>query len=106
MSVMGRMGVLITWHELTGIRPTDAMLRERLAPFGLRPILLGLARLSAQLTTWHERQNQQGELDIIRRILPRFYPAVQHLVSTTRDRVILTRITLLYVAKQALAARG
>jgi hypothetical protein len=101
---MGRMGVLITWHELTGIRPTDTMLRERLAPFGLRPILLGLARLSAQLTTWHERQNQPVELEIVRRTLPRFYPAVQHLVSTTRDRVILTRVTLLYVAKQALAA--
>jgi len=37
-------------------------------------------------------------------MLPRFYPAIQHLVSNTRDRVILTRITLLYVAKQALEA--
>src|SRR5207245_1460196 len=36
----------------------------------------------------------------------RLYPAIQHLVSTTRDRVILTRITLLYVAKQALEACG
>jgi hypothetical protein len=98
------MGVLITWHELTGSRPTDVMLRARLAPFALRPILLGLARLSAQLMTWQQRQDQPRELEMVRRMLPRLYPAVERLVTASRDRVILTRITLLYVARQALSA--
>lgn len=99
---MGRLGVLITWRELTGTRPTDVMLQERLAPFALRPILLGLARLSAHLMTWQQRQDQPGELEIVRRMLPSFFPAIQRLVSATPDRVILTRITLLFVAKRAL----
>lgn len=41
---------------------------------------------------------------MVRRMLPRFYPAIERLVAATSDRVILTRITLLYVAHQALLA--
>jgi hypothetical protein len=99
---MGRMGILVTWNELTGTRPTKALLQERLAPYALQPVLLGLARLSAQLVTWQQKQNARGELEAVRQMLPRYYPSVAQLVAANADRVILTRITLLYVAKQAL----
>jgi hypothetical protein len=79
------MGVLITWRELTGTRPTNVLLQQRLAPFALRPVLLGLARLSAHLMTWQQRQDQPGKLEIVPRMLPNFFPAIQHLVSTTPE---------------------
>ena len=96
------MGILVTWSELTGTRPTKGLLRERLAPYALQPVLLGLARLSAQLVTWQQKQNARGELEAVRQLLPRYYPAVAQLVAANADRMVLTRITLLYVAKQAL----
>ena len=34
---MGRMGVLITWKELTGGRSTKELLHERLARYSLQP---------------------------------------------------------------------
>lgn len=97
------MGVLISWKELTGVPPTKAQVQKQLAPYSLQVVLLGLARLSAQLVTWQQKQNSKGELEAVRQMLPRYYPAITALVSARSDRVILTRITLLYVAKQALS---
>jgi hypothetical protein len=101
---MGRLKVLITWKELTGDRPTKELLHGRLARYSLQPVLLGLSRLSAQLVTWQNRHNAVGELEAVRRMLPRYYPAIKKLTDANPDRVILSRITLLYVAKQALIA--
>jgi hypothetical protein len=98
------MGVLITWKELTGITPTTVQIQHQLAPYSLQVVLLGLARLSARLVTWQQKQNRKRELDAVRQTLPRYYPAIANLVAARFDRVILTRITLLYVAKQALSA--
>jgi hypothetical protein len=100
---MGQMGILITWKELTGIIPAKTQVQQQLAPYSLRGILLGLARLSAQLVTWQQKQNYEGELEAVRRMLPRYFPAIAELVAASSGRVILTRITLLYVAKQALS---
>src|SRR5580704_14514374 len=100
---MGRMGILVTWKELRGITPTKAQVQQQLAPYSLQVVLLGLARLSAQLVTWQQKQNSNGELEAIRQMLPGYYPSIAKLVAVNPDRVILTRITLLYVAKQALS---
>ena len=98
------MGILITWRELTGAAPTKELLHGRVGRYPLQPVLLGLARLSAQLITWQSRHNAAGELEAVRQMLPRYYPAIKQLTVANRDRVILSRITLLYVAKQALIA--
>ena len=97
------MGILVTWKELRGITPTKAQVQQQLAPYSLQVVLLGLARLSAQLVTWQQKQNSNGELEAIRQMLPGYYPSIAKLVAVNPDRVILTRITLLYVAKQALS---
>lgn len=101
---MPRMGILITWTELTGSRPTRIVLQERLAAYALQHVLLGVARLSAQLNTWQDPNNSAGELEAARQTLPTYYPAIKQLTDANPDRVILTRITILYVAKQALLA--
>jgi hypothetical protein len=101
---MGRMGILITWSELTGTKPTKNLLHQRLANYALQAVLLGLAQLSAQLNTWLNRRNATGELEATRQTLPTYYAAIKQLTEASPDRVILTRITILYVAKQALVA--
>jgi hypothetical protein len=95
---------LITWKELTGAKPTKELLHGRLARYSLQPILLGFARLSAQLVTWQRRHNAAGEIEALRQMLPRYYPAIKRLAVVDPDRVILSRISILYVAKQALIA--
>jgi hypothetical protein len=104
MDHMGRMAILITWHELTGARPTREELHARLARYSLQPVLLGLSRLSAQLVTWQNKHNAAGDLEAARQMLPRFYPAIKQLATANPDRILLSRITILYVAKQALTA--
>lgn len=101
---MAPVGILITWSELTGIRPTKSLLHERLAPYALQHVLLGLARLSAKLNTWQEPNNSAEELEAARETLPSYYAAIKQLTVAEPDRVILTRVTILYVAKQALLA--
>ena len=98
------MGVLITWKELTGDNPTKELLHKRIAAYSLQPVLLGLARLSAQLVTWQNKHNTAGELEAARQMLPTYYPEIKRLTAANPDRVILSRITILYVAKQALIA--
>jgi hypothetical protein len=102
-SGIGQMGILITWKELTAITPTKEQVQQQLAPYWLQLVLLGLARISAQLETWQKKQNSKGELEAVRQMLPRYYPAIAKLVAASSYRVILTRITLLYVARQALS---
>ncbi len=101
---MGRLGILVSWHEITGVRPTRQMVHENLAPFSLQQILLGLARLSAQLSTWRNSASMDSDLEAARQTLPSYYRAIKNLKDADRDRVILTRANILYVAKQALHA--
>jgi hypothetical protein len=84
--------------------PTKELLHRRIGRYSLQPVLLGLARLSAQLGTWQNRHNAAGELEAARQMLPLYYPAIKQLTVVNPDRVFLSRITILYVAKQALIA--
>lgn len=100
---MGRMGVLITWSEITGHKPTKYALHRQLQPYSLQSVLLGLARLSALINTWQIRYNPEADLDIARQALPKHYQAIKQLASQRPDhRVLVGRISILYVAKQAL----
>ncbi len=101
---MGRMGVLITWSELVGSKPTRDVVRQQLAPYSLESVLLGLSRISALLNTWQVRHNPEADLEIARRTLPTHYRAIERLTSRRDDRVLISRISILYVAKQALSA--
>jgi hypothetical protein len=49
------------------------------------------------------KQNHEGEREVVRQMLPRYYPAIAQLVAASSGRVILRRKTLLYVAKQAVS---
>ncbi len=100
---MAQVGVLVTWREVTGTAPSMALLQERLAPFRLRAVLLGLARLAALLKTWQNRPDFDVDLLLAQRFLPTFYPAIRRICEAASNRVTFTRLNLLFVAKQACA---
>jgi len=100
---MAQVGVLVTWREVTGTVPSMALLQERLAPFQLRYVLLGLARLAALLKTWQNRPEFDVDLLLAQRFLPTFYPAIRRICEASSNRVTFTRLNVLFVAKQACA---
>ena len=65
---------------------------------------MGLARLSAQLTTWRNSSDTHADLEAVRQTLPSYYRAIKGLIEADGDRVGPSRINILYVAKQALLA--
>jgi len=103
---MGRLGILVTWNELTGAKPTKELLHTQLSPFSLQQVLLGLSRFSAQLNTWQDRHNARADIEATRQMLPSYYRSIERLVAANPDRVIFSRISILYVAKQALLVCG
>lgn len=82
------------------------MLHERLAPFRLGAVLLGIARVAALLRTW------QNELDFVtdrllaQRHMPTYYGRIQRVARQGQNRIVFTRLSLLFVAKQACCASG
>ena len=101
---MGQLGLLVSWKELTGTHPTRELLHQNLAPYNVLSVLRGLSSLSAQLITWQNRSDVNAELEAVRQTMPTYYHAIRRLTASHRDRVILTRANILYVAKQALLA--
>ncbi|MGA8026067.1 MAG: hypothetical protein WB992_02910 [Bryobacteraceae bacterium] len=67
-------------------------------------MLIGLARFSAQLNSWQSRHDAPADIEAARQMLPTYYPAIAQLVSMRRDRVVFSRINMLYVARQAFMA--
>jgi hypothetical protein len=99
---MAKTGVLITWREAFGAEPTMDMLRESLAPYSVAAVLLGISRLAARLGTWQNRVDLSLDRAIVREFLPSSYPKIQALYDSPAHRIVFSRITLLFVAKQAL----
>lgn len=96
--------VLVTWHEVTGRWPTLIELQGILRPFQLRAVLTGLSRLSALLGTWRNDLNFALDMDITKRFLPTYTNAIEKVRRTGKDRIVFTRLSLLFVAKQACLA--
>ena len=99
--VMAQVGLLVTWQELTGTAPTMAMLEKRLAHFRLNAVLLGIARIAALLKTWENAPHFATDRLLAGRLLPTYYPDIERICESGSNRVIFTRLNLLYVAKQA-----
>jgi len=100
---MAQVGVLVTWREVTGTVASMELVQERLAPFRLRAVLLGLARLAAVLKTWQNEPNFDVDRLLAQRFLATYYPAIRRICEAAPNRVTFTRLNLLFVAKQACA---
>lgn len=104
MDCMGRIGVLITWNEIVGYKPSKAELCGQLSPYSLGAVLLGLSRTSAILNNWQARHNPATDFDVARQTLPKHIEMIRQLTSQRLDRVLFSRASILYVAKQAVRA--
>lgn len=100
---MAQVGVLVTWREVTGSMPSMALLEERLAPYRLTAVLLGLARLAGLLKTWQNRPNFDVDRLLAQQLLPTYYPAIRRACEASPNRVTFARVGLLFLAKQACA---
>lgn len=86
-----QVGVLVTWRELTGTEPTMTMLEERLAPFRLSAVLLGLARIAALLKTWQNAPDSTTDRLLVQRLLPTYYPRIRAICQYNAHRICLPR---------------
>src|SRR6266404_2944927 len=85
---MPRFGVLVTWSEITGTEPTIALLRERVAPFRLSGVLLGLARITAVLKTWQNKPDFANDQELARQFLPTYFSGIKALCESGTNRVV------------------
>jgi hypothetical protein len=98
---MSQLGVLITWRDVTGTEPTMTMLEERLSRFRLNAVLLGVTRIAALLKTWQNAPDFETDRMLARKFLPAYYSEIKALYAQSANRVVFTRLNLLFVAKQA-----
>jgi hypothetical protein len=98
---VAQLGVLITWREVVGTEPTMDLLRERLEPFRLAAVLLGIARVAALLKTWQNELDFATDRLLAQRHLPTYYARIQRVAAQGKNRIVFTRLSLLFVAKQA-----
>jgi len=77
------------------------LLGERLSPFQLDSVLVGIARIAGLLKTWQNQPDFGADRALVRRFLPSYYPAIRRLCEERPDRLTFTRLGLLYVAKHA-----
>jgi len=103
---MAQIVVLVTWREVTGTEPSLALMVERLVPFRLQAVLLGLARLAALLKTWQNRPDFSLDRSLAQRLLPTYYPAIKRVCDVSTNRMTFTRLGLLYLAKRACSICG
>ena len=98
---MPEFATLITFRELTGTEPSLDQLRTTLAPFGLHSVLTGMARLTALLGTWQNDVDLTRDRQLCQQHLPSYSPVIERLRALDRNRVALTRLSILFVLKQA-----
>jgi hypothetical protein len=101
---MSQFGVLVTWREVTDTEPTMALLHERIPPFRLEAVIVGLARVAAVLETWVNAPSFSTDQSLAKEFLPTYYPRIKAIYDTQPNRVTFTRISLLFVLKQAASA--
>ena len=77
------------------------MLHECLAPFRLGAVLLGIARVAALLRTWQNELDFTTDRLLARRHLPTYYDRIKRVSGQGQNRIVFTRLSLLFVAKQA-----
>src|ERR1017187_6899003 len=90
---------LITWSATTGSEPSLAMLRERLAPYGLTTVLVAVSHVAGMVESCSNAVDFDADYKLIREFLPKHGRANDRF--RTPNHVVFTRISLLYVSQQA-----
>src|ERR1035441_3202112 len=90
---------LITWSATTGSEASLAMLRERLAPYGLTTVLVAISQVAGMVESWNNAINVEADYRLITEFLPKHRRAIDRVRTT--NHIAFARISLLYVSQQA-----
>src|SRR6267378_4251701 len=94
--------ILITWSIATRTEPSLAILRERLSRYTVSQVLVALSQVAGLLKTWRNNPDHKIDHRLQEQLLPSYMPAVKRF--RTDKHIVFSRISLLYVAKQACIA--
>jgi hypothetical protein len=91
--------ILITWSITTRTEPSLATLRERLSRYTISQVLVALSQVAGLLQTWRNYPDYKIDHKLQEELLPSYMSVVRRF--RTDKHIVFSRITLLYVAKQA-----
>ena len=101
---MIRFGVFISYEEITGQKPTLDQLHKILSPYRCRDVLVVLAKLNSVLKHWRNRPDLHLDRRLIQDLFPHEPRLLQIYCQKGPDRLLFSRVGLLYLAKQASAS--
>ena len=103
---MAQFALLATHRDIVGREPQVSELRSILAKYQRREVIFLLAKLNAVLGTWTNEPNFDLDDQISRLFLKRHLNQLAELKRQGQARVVFSRMTLLYLVKQACVASG
>lgn len=98
---MARFAVLITFREVFGREPAVVELHEILKKYERREVVGLLAKLNCLLGTWQNSPQFNLDAALSKFLLRDYWGQIQTLRSSQAERILFSRITFLYVVKQA-----
>lgn len=98
---MGQVAILITYREVFNKEPTLPELRVLLQKYRRREFVTLLAHLNCILGTWQNAPNFDVDAQLSQGLLGKYHERVQPIRSSADRRIVFSRVTLLYLIKQA-----
>ncbi len=103
---MAQFAVLATHRDVVGREPQVSELQSLLAKYQRREVIFLLAKLNAVLGTWKNEPNFELDNELSRIFLKIYLNQLAELKRQGPTRVVFSRMTLLYLVKQACVASG
>ena len=103
---MAQFALLATHRDVVGREPQLSELREILAKYRRREVIFLLAKINAVLGTWKNEPNFELDNEVSRLFLKSYVNQLAELKRQGPARVVFSRMTLLYLVKQACVASG
>jgi hypothetical protein len=103
---LAQFALLATHRDIIGHEPQVPELRSILAKYERREVIFLLAKLNAVLGTWKNEPNFEADAQISRLFLKNHLNQLAELKRQGPARVVFSRMTLLYLVKQACVASG
>lgn len=98
---MGQVATLITYREVCNKEPTLPELHALMQKYRRREFVTLIAHLNCILGTWQNAPNFDVDTQLSGVLLGKYHDRVQVIRSLTGRRIVFSRVTLLYLIKQA-----
>jgi hypothetical protein len=103
---LAQFAVLITYREILGREPQIADLHALLAKYQRREVIFLFAKLNCLLGTWQNTPNFDVDEKLSQIFLRSYFDQLVMVRRANGGRLLFSRITLLYLIKQACLACG